>query len=150
MQKEEAMIEYLNDAERARLQERRLAEPFIDETLHQLERILTSLTFARIQHRTRDFLGFVVSKTLIGHADEIKEMTVAIRVYHESADFDPLENSKVRVAGVALRRRVAAYYVREGAHDPIEIVIPVGTYVPRIRCRERRLPLRRSGDSADL
>ena len=132
------MIECLNQSERARLEKFRLTQPFVAEALRQVECILTSTKFTRVHARTRDFLEFIVAKALIGHADQIKEMTVAIRVFHESADFEPLESSKVRVAGLALRRRIASYYAQEGARDSIEILIPIGTYVPRIRYRELR------------
>lgn len=129
------MTDYLNQFEKTRLEELQRTQAFVREALHQLERILDSSCFTRVQTKTRDFLAFVVSKTLIGQAEQIKEMIVAIRVFRESTDFEPLENSKVRVAALALRRRLAEYYADEGAGDPIEIVIPIGAYVPRIRCR---------------
>lgn len=89
-------------------------------------------------------MRFVVSKVLVGHGNQIKEMTIAIQVFGESTAFNPLESSKVRVAGLALRRRLAAYYAHEGARDPVKIILRVGTYVPRIRFerptrRRRRL-----------
>jgi uncharacterized membrane-anchored protein len=135
------MNDCLNQLERAWLGELRLAQPYVDEAIRQLERILDSPKFARVHAKTRDFLAFIVSKTLIGQADQIKELTVAIRVFGESADFDPLVSSKVRVAALALRRRIASYYATEGARDPIEILMFMGTYVPRIRRRESSGPL---------
>jgi hypothetical protein len=132
----ESSKDYLTASERAALCRLSRRVPIVRATLHQLERILTGQTFARVQRRTGDFLRFIVSKTLIGRVDEIKELTVACRVFHET-DFNPLENSKVRVAGLALRRRLAAYYAREGTRDPIEIAIPVGRYAPRIRFHPR-------------
>src|SRR5260221_7596825 len=102
------MIECLNQAERTRLQELRLADPFVDEAIRQLERILASSAFVRSQRRAKDFLTFVVAKKLLGDEDQIKQTTIAIRVFGESAEFDPLESSKVRVAGIALRRRLTA------------------------------------------
>src|SRR5438093_1262952 len=98
-------MDYLTSIERRELDRLRRSNPLVDAAVHQLERILQSQTFARVQRKTMDFLAFVVSKTLIGRRDDIKEMTLAIRVFKESADFDPLMNSKVRVAGLALRRR---------------------------------------------
>jgi hypothetical protein len=134
----EGMMTCLTPAERAALSGRSRRNPLLRATLRQLERILASRTFTRVQPRTRDFLRFVVSKTLIGRADEIKELTVAIRAFRESVDFNPLENSKVRVAGLALRQRLAAYYANEGRNDPIEIAIPTGSYVPEMRKRRSR------------
>src|SRR5262245_2872297 len=107
------MIECLNQAERIRLEQVRLAEPFVHKAIRQLERILASDTFVRTQRRAKDFLAFVVAKQLLGEADQIKEMTIAMRAFQESSGFDPLESSRVRVAALALRQRVAIYYARE-------------------------------------
>lgn len=142
------MIGCLNHAEQVRLEQRRLSDPFVDKAIGQVERILASDTFVRTQREARSFLAFIVAKQLLGEADQIKEMTIAIRAFRESAKFDPLESSKVRVAGFSLRRRVAAYYAGEGRRDLIEIVIPTGTYAPRIRYRkpqgDSRLAAKRS------
>jgi hypothetical protein len=139
------MIEFASDAfdclsssERQSLRNRADSMPQVKAALRQLARVLGSHVFGRVHRKTRSFLDFVVAKTLIGHGEQIKEMTVAIRVFRESTDFNPLESSKVRVAGAALRRRLAAYYACEGKRDPVRITIPVGTYVPRIRFCERR------------
>jgi hypothetical protein len=131
------VIECLTPAERTRLQELRLVDPFVGEVLRQLERIVRSATFGRV-HRTKSFLVFVVAKTLLGDHEQVKQTTIAMRVFGESAEFDPLESSKVRVAGSALRRRLTSYYANEGKHDNIEVTIPSGTYTPKIRCRETR------------
>ncbi|MGH9198252.1 MAG: hypothetical protein ACRD1T_21275, partial [Acidimicrobiia bacterium] len=81
------------------------------------------------------FLTFVVAKKLLSHDDQIKETTIAIRVFGESADFDPMESSKVRVAGSDLRWRLSTYYAGEGRNDPVELQIPLSTYVPAIHDR---------------
>lgn len=131
--------DYLTRSERFALRKLSSRVPLIRHILRQLERVIVSRTFERAQNTTKDFLAFVVSKALIGGADEIKEMTVAVRVFCESTSFDPLENSKVRVSGLALRRRLACYSAHEGARDPIEITLPVGSYVPRIRLRSSKV-----------
>jgi TolB-like protein len=128
-------MDYLCPAERSRLHQLRLTEPLVSDTLSQVERILASRSFARVHQTAKDFLGFVVAKKLLGHADRIKETTIAICVFHESAEFDPLLSSKVRVAGSGLRRRIAAYYAKEGKQDLIEITIPAARYAPEIRDR---------------
>jgi hypothetical protein len=123
---------YLTPSENAELRRLVRLERSVAGTLRQLESVLASRTFSRARRSARDFLGFVVCKVLLGQDDQIKEMTIAIRVFRESTEFDPLDNSKVRVAAFALRRRLATYYANEGAHDRIGIGIPIGTYVPRI------------------
>ena len=91
-------MDYLTPAERAQLEDRRKVEPFVDETLRQVERILASPTFERVQEKARNFLVFVVTMKLAGKADEIKETTVAIYVFDEPPDFNPAETAKVRMA----------------------------------------------------
>ena len=127
------MTDFLTAAERAQLEELRRRDPFVRETLQQVDRIVTSGRFDRVQQRAKDFLGYVVAKTLLGQADQIKETTVALSVFGESTDFNPAETSKIRVAGADLRQRLAAYAQHEGRHDVIHILIPLNTYVPDIR-----------------
>jgi TolB-like protein len=128
-------MEFLSQAERDRLESLRATDGFVTAALDQVQRILAGRKFARVQQRAKDFLVFVVAKTLVGTAHHIKESTIAISVYGES-DFDPLENSKIRVAAGDLRQRLNDYIAEEGADDPIEIRMPLATYVPTIRdCR---------------
>jgi TolB-like protein len=128
-------MDYLTPAEQGQLDHRRRADPLVEEILRQLDRVLASGQFERVQQKARDFLAFVVAKKLLGQADQIKETTVAVFVFHESADFNPAETSKVRMAAVDLRDRVAKYYSTAGQCDPIQIIIPEATYVPEIRDR---------------
>jgi len=128
-------MDYLSRAEEEQLQALRISNPFVEETLTQLERIYSSPQFERTP-KGKSFLGFVVAKKLLGQADQIKETTIAHFVYHESADFNPAAQAYVRTAGADLRKRLAEYSESEGRNDPIEILIPPGGYVPEIR--ERR------------
>jgi hypothetical protein len=100
--------------------------------LGHLSTVQASVTFSRVGRTTRAFLFFIVALSLLGRSDRIKELTVAARVFGENAQFDPLIDSKVRVAGVALRRRLARYYATEGQRARLRITIPVGTYAPRV------------------
>jgi tetratricopeptide (TPR) repeat protein len=129
-------MEYLSRQEQAELQAQRLTNSFVDDTLRQLDRIWASRQFERVHHKAKDFLGYVMAKKILGHEDDIKETLVAIKVYGEGADYDPTENTKIRVAAGDLRQRLIEYYAGEGQRDAIEISIPTGTYVPEIR--ERR------------
>lgn len=137
------MNEYLDQTEQARLEKLRQADGVAGETLRQLERVLASRKFARVQQKAKDFLGFVVAKALLGSAHQVKETTVAVAVYDEPADFNPAENSKVRVAAGDLRQRLADYYEVEGLGDPIVILIPLDTYVPDIRDRRATVTVSR-------
>jgi len=116
------------------MQELRLRDPFANETLLELDRILASGAFQRVQQTARSFLTFVVTEKLLGRSNQIKELTIGISVYREP-DFNPVQDRKVSVAAAALRERLALYYATEGKDDPIAITIPKGTYVPVLRDR---------------
>lgn len=77
------------------------------------------------------FLSFVVAKTLIGQEHAIKGYTIATEALGRPDDFDPQTDAIVRVEAGRLRRALDIYYMGQGKADPIRIVIPRGTYVPR-------------------
>lgn len=97
----------------------------------QLDRILVSSQF-RDSPRLQAFLRFVVSLTLEGKADQIKESTIAAEVFgRQDTSDDPIVRSSAR----RLRARLEDYYQDTGAGDPLRIVIPKGGYVPDIEER---------------
>ncbi len=103
--------------------------PLDDDIRQQLEKILTSPEF-QSSPMLRDFLRFVVEKTLSGHVQEIKGYTVATEVMGRKADFDAAKDTIVRIQGGRLRRALERYYLTIGGQDPIRIDIPKGAYVP--------------------
>ncbi len=127
--------EYLDPTEQQKLQALQVANPFAKDTLRALDLITGSRVFKRLRPEAKNFLGFVVAKRLLGCTDEIKEATIAVHVYHEPADYNPVERTKVRVAAANLRDKIAFYYADEGRDDAIQIDIPKGSYVPEIRDR---------------
>jgi TolB-like protein len=132
-------MDYLSQDEQEQLKALRRLEPFVEESLQQLDRILASLEFRGSHEHAQNFLRFIVVKQLLRQAADIKETTVAVHVFGESADYDPKEHTKVRVAAGSLRRKLERYYKDEGRDDAILITIPVGTYVPDIRDRRWRV-----------
>jgi adenylate cyclase len=95
----------------------------------QLGRILASSEFQR-SPMMRDFLRFIVEKTLAGQAQEIKGYTVATEVLGRKADFDAGKDPIVRILAGRLRRALERYYSTQGRQDPVWIDIPKGAYVP--------------------
>lgn len=94
-----------------------------------LAAILNSLEFQR-SDRSRILLEFLVEAVLRGEGASLKESVIGVKVFHRPADYDPKIDPVVRVAAGRLRDRLEAYYSREGANEPIRIVIPRGTYIP--------------------
>jgi adenylate cyclase len=95
----------------------------------QLGKILASPEFQR-SPMLRDFLHFIVEKTLAGQAQEIKGYTVATQVLGRRADFDAGKDPIVRILAGRLRRGLERYYSTQGRQDPVRIDIPKGAYVP--------------------
>jgi adenylate cyclase len=122
--------------------------PLLQAVLDQLDRVLSSPPFESAERSTR-LLRFVVEQTLQGHADRLKEYTLATQVLGRSAAFDPRTDPIVRAEAARLRDRLSRYYAKQGQTDPLLIDLPKGSYVPRF---ERRVvspaPLKESEEPA--
>ncbi len=103
--------------------------PEPSEIRRELELILASSVF-RGSKRCQDFLRYVSTKSLEGEAGTLKERTLAIEVFGRDTATDLGADSIVRVGAREVRKRLAQYYVTDGAHDPVRIDLPPGSYVP--------------------
>jgi TolB-like protein len=106
--------------------ELRFSKELIDE---QLQKMFLDPFFANSEI-LRKFLAFIVDQTLAGHANWLKEYTIAVNVLDKSADFKPQDNGIVRIHAGRLRRALHNYYLHNGESDPVKIFIPKGGYVP--------------------
>lgn len=100
----------------------------------ELSKILSTEVFARSPRLSR-FLQFTVEETLSGRADGLKEYLIGVEVFGRPASFDPRSDAIVRVQAVSLRSRLANYYEKQGAGDPVVIEYTKGSYVPVLRDR---------------
>lgn len=100
-----------------------------EEIRNQTERILASSSFKNSKRHTR-FLRYIVEKTLSGESEGIKERSIGIEVFDRPADYDVSNDAIVRVAAGEIRKRLAQYYLHEGASDEIALDLPSGSYVP--------------------
>jgi hypothetical protein len=105
------------------------SHPDAEQVRRELHRVVGSAAF-RGSHRCTGFLEFVVNRALQGDGDSLKERTLAVEVFGRNASSDLTDDSIVRVGAREVRKRLAQYYVEEGAHDPIRISLPAGSYVP--------------------
>ena len=71
-------------------------------------------------------LNYLVQASLQGITP--KEVTIAHEVFNKSADFNPAEDTTVRVHIHKLRKKLDEYYQGEGQADDIRILIPKGHY----------------------
>lgn len=79
----------------------------------QLNRIIASRSF-RSSELQKQFLTFVVARTLEGKGDEIKEYVVGTEAFKRGADFDPRIDSVVRVVARRVRERLAEFIAMRG------------------------------------
>ncbi len=113
----------------------------------ELARILASRAFERSE-RLRDFLRFIVERSLDEPAVPQKEYSIGTAVYGRPQSFDPRCDSIIRVEARRLRAKLAEYYTGEGWGDPIEISVPSGGYGPVIR--ERPLAVAEPGATGPI
>ena len=96
----------------------------------ELERVLGSRGFARAP-TLANLLSYLCEKFFVGEANQIKEYSIGVEVFRRGPSFDQDADSIVRVEANRLRKRLTDYYQGEGAHNPLQITIPVGQYVPK-------------------
>lgn len=104
------------------------------QTLAHLDEILASPAF-RPSPKCRDFLRFVVLEGIAGRGDALKERTIATEVFGRGINFEPGEDSVVRVRAREVRKRLNDFYAASPDH-PIRIDLPVGGYMPLILTQE--------------
>jgi len=98
----------------------------------ELRRILLSPGF-RTSKRSQEFLRYIVSTSLDGRFDELKERIIGIRVFERLPDYDTGEHSIVRVKANELRKRLAQFYSESSEPSVVEIHLPKGSYTPEYR-----------------
>src|SRR5262249_5636982 len=79
----------------------------------------------------------------------ISEYTIGIEVFERRRDFEPRTDPIVRVHTRRLRSRLAQYYAKEGAGDPVEILLRRRSYIPSFLVRAPQ-PQRSHGIAASL
>jgi serine/threonine-protein kinase len=119
-----------------------------DSALKQLNRVLASKSF-RQADRLKRFLGFIVTETVEGRGDGLKEFVVGVEVFDRDGSFDPRSDPIVRVQARRLRAQLERYYLDEGAQDEIVIEVPKGGYAVVFRKTEptRSAAVRRPSNS---
>jgi hypothetical protein len=100
------------------------------EVHRELARILES-PWLRDSAALKALLRYVVEQTLAGREDGLKEYALGLEVFHRPPDYDPRSDAIVRVQASALRKKLAAFYEREGRDSRVRIDLPRGGYVPR-------------------
>jgi TolB-like protein/Flp pilus assembly protein TadD len=109
-----------------------LARDNDEKTAEQLNRILGSKAF-RQADRLKRFLRFIVTETIEGRGERLKEFVVGVEVFGKDDSFDPRNDPIVRVQARRLRAQLTRYYSEEGRDDDLAIELPKGGYTPVFR-----------------
>lgn len=127
----------------------RVTTPAQTAVVGALKRMLDSDEL-RSSVRSRDFLVYVVTETLAGRADRLKERTVARYALGRGGDFDTRTDPTARVQASRLRASMARYYAGAGAEEALVIELPKGSYIPQFRYREPLPAERETGEAVPL
>jgi Tol biopolymer transport system component len=101
-----------------------------EPSLAQVESHVRTMLASRVFHnsdRSRDLLLFLLDRFL-KHAGMAKEFEVAEAVFGRSADFDPTNDSIVRVQANRLRHKLRQYYHSTAVPDSFEVGLGRGGY----------------------
>jgi hypothetical protein len=102
--------------------------------LDELNAILASYHF-RSSKRYPALLEYVVTKTLDGHSGDLKERTLGVEVFDRQPDYDTNADPVVRFSAGEIRKRIAQHYHETGEDRPLQIDLPLGSYVPEFKPR---------------
>ena len=89
--------------------------------LLELERILKSPPF-RNSNRCKEFLTYVVSNSLEGPSENLKERTIGVEVFHRGPHYSTGDDPVVRVNAGEVRRRLGQYYDA----GPTDTIVQIG------------------------
>lgn len=105
--------------------------PDFREERAELEWLLHHPDMVRSANLVR-FLSFICNRYFDGQPEEIREYSIAVEALgRKPVSFDSHIDPIVRVTARALRKKLTEIYSNGGSNRPIQIVLPVGNYVPR-------------------
>jgi hypothetical protein len=114
--------------------------PVSDARGDAVKALLGSGVFDRSPSQERLFL-YLCEKYFAGMSAELKEYTVATEVLGKSSDFDPKDDSIVRVEMHRLRKRLREYYARRGSGDPVKVILPEKSYELEFQFENSLMPV---------
>ena len=120
----------LGDAAPLVLSSSQPAEDQFREEREELQRVLGHPEFSRSANLVR-FLSYICEKYFEGRDDEIREYSIAVEALgRRGTSFDSHVDPIVRVTARSLRKKLRELYEAEWQDHPLQIVLPLGHYVP--------------------
>jgi len=99
----------------------------LDDVSAQLDKVTRSKVFLGSETASR-LLVYLAHHSIEQPDSPLKEYEIATEVMGRRSDFDPRQDSAVRVQVARLRTKLSEYAAQEGLHDPYVIDIPRGSY----------------------
>jgi hypothetical protein len=96
----------------------------------QLEKLLATPLF-NSSKRYPSFLKYVVTHSLAGQNDQLKERILGVEIFGRSADYDTNSDPIVRVTAAEIRKRIELYYQDPKHSQEIRLYLPAGSYAPQ-------------------
>jgi len=101
------------------------------EEKQELEWVLQHPDIARSPNLVR-FLSFICNRYFEGEASEIREYAIAVEALgRKASNFDSHIDPIVRVTARTLRKKLEEIYKGDGRDRTLEMVLPLGHYVPQ-------------------
>src|SRR5262249_27347628 len=102
---------------------------FVEEQKREVQRVLEAPQFRRAP-KLRRFLELTCDYYFRNRSADINEYLLAVEVFGKGSDFEPSEDSLVRVQAREVRRRLREYYQNDGKSSQLTLDIPIGHYAP--------------------
>lgn len=100
-----------------------------DVQRQEVQRVLHSPQFRRAP-RLQRFLQLICDYHFQNRSSDITEFVIATEAFGKGPDFEPSEDSLVRVQAREVRRRLREYYQNEGKSSALILDLPIGSYAP--------------------
>jgi serine/threonine-protein kinase len=111
----------------------------VNAAIHAIQR---SRAFKDSERMCR-FLRFAAEHALRQDPAPLKEYAIGVGVFDRGEDFDPRQDTIVRVEARRLRAKLKQYYESEGKDATVIVQFPERGYAPTFRFRKNGVPVRR-------
>lgn len=108
--------------------------PDNEECWGLLERVAASAQLKRAA-RLQELLFYIGKRYLRDGCDRVHEQEIGAQVFKRPDSYDTNFDNIVRTNVSDLRKRIEAYFLSEGAREPLIVEIPRGGYTPVFRFR---------------
>lgn len=109
----------------------------VDDIKSAREELLASDAFKKSPRMSR-LLDYLVEKAILESARDTSEYAIGIEVFDRNPRlYSTGDDPVVRVQVGRLRAKLKNYYASLGCDAAVEIVIPLGCYMPAFQCRRR-------------